>query len=185
MNASQGYARFWQRRLLYAALPLFLFLCVPLKAQRMMPFAFWQSGVFEAGTMPAVRLEAPKDSVIQTADNGGTASQSARIGIDVLASAGSQSTVEVFQPFPNPFGAASASGASTTSIRIRLPGAARVTVHLYSILGQPIATLFDDVLPAGACALRVIPPVGLSGGTYFVGLASGTDSRLLRIVYLR
>jgi hypothetical protein len=135
--------------------------------------------------MPALRLEAPKDSVIQPADAGASASQSGRIGIDLLASTGSRSTVEVFQPFPNPFGAASASGASTTSIRLQLTDAAKVTVRLYTVLGQPIATLFDDMLPAGACTIRVVPPALLSGGTYFVGLASGTTSRLLRIVYLR
>jgi hypothetical protein len=151
----------------------------------MMPFSFWQSGVFAAGTMPTVRLEAPKDSVIQPSEQGGAASAGGRIGLDVLASTEAHPAFNVFQPWPNPFGVASSSGAPAASIRLELYESDVVTVRLYSMLGQPIATLFDAIRPTGACTLRIIPPATLSSGSYFVGVTSGSTSRLLRIVYLR
>ena len=156
----------------------------PASAQRMMPFSFWQeAGFAPRGTEP-VRVDVPRDTIIHPGDGSESASVSGRFGVDVIGTIVSPRAFEARQPHPNPFGSSSPSGTGAASIQIRMTHTASVTVRLYSILGQPLSTLFDAELPEGPHTLRIQPPNALPGGTYFVGIASEATVVLLRIVYL-
>jgi hypothetical protein len=156
----------------------------PASAQRMMPFSFWQEAVFAPRGREPVRVDLPRDTIISPGDGSGIAAASGRFGLDVLGSTSSPRVFEAWQPHPNPFGASTPSGTATTSIQIRMTEAAAVTVRLYSMLGQALATLFDAELPEGRHTFRIQPPTALPGGTYFVGIATRTTAVILRIVYL-
>ncbi|MBL0174117.1 MAG: hypothetical protein IPP94_02445 [Ignavibacteria bacterium] len=163
---------------------VFLLDSAPACAQRMMPFSFWQeAGFAPRGTEP-VRVDVPRDTIIHPGDGSESASVSGHFGVDIIGTSASPRAFEARQPHPNPFGSSSPSGTGTTTIQIRMTDAATLTVRLYSILGQPLSTLFDAELPAGPHSLRIQPPTALPGGTYFVGIASEATAVLLRIVYL-
>ena len=59
---------------------------------------------------------------------------------------------ELFQNYPNPFSAkgGSASGGNpTTTINYQLPAKSRVSLKIFNVLGQEVATLFDGQKEAG------------------------------------
>jgi hypothetical protein len=66
------------------------------------------------------------------------------------------------QNYPNPFN-------PSTTIAYDVPSPSRVTLSVYSVLGQLVATLVDDVQSAGAKQVDFNCP-GLSSGTYFYRL---------------
>jgi len=72
------------------------------------------------------------------------------------------------QNFPNPFN-------PSTSISYDLKSESRVRLTVFNMLGQEVATLVDDRLPAGMYKLAWHPPV--SSGVYFYRLeAAPTDN---------
>lgn len=80
------------------------------------------------------------------------------------------------QNYPNPFNPA-------TSIGFTLPRAAHVTLKVYSLLGETVATLADETLPAGD-HVRTWAADGLPSGPYLYRLVVGdqTRSRTLTLV---
>ena len=167
------------------ALLLLCVLVVSSHAQRMMPFSFWQSAASEAGRLPAVHLDAARDSATPRSVNSDFTRNSALFGVDVLGAKGAQPLLEVLQIYPNPFGASSPSGNPSTSMLVRLREDAVVTVRLYTMLSQPVSTLFDAEVLSGLQTLRISPPADLPSGTYFLGISSAGHAFLLRLVYLR
>jgi len=59
------------------------------------------------------------------------------------------SKLALAQNFPNPFGAGSPSASASTSIAFALPTAGEVTIRVYNLIGQQVATLVDAVREAG------------------------------------
>lgn len=91
------------------------------------------------------------------------------------------SSFELSQNFPNPFN-------PTTTIRYGLPKESHVTLKVYDILGQEVATLVDEVQQQGYKAVQ-LPPSGAGGssfssGTYFYRLQAGgfTETRKLTLL---
>jgi hypothetical protein len=65
----------------------------------------------------------------------------------------------LMQNYPNPFN-------PSTAISFDLPKTARVSLKVYNILGQVVATLLDEVRPAGSYKVSFSAPE-LGSGVYF------------------
>ena len=82
----------------------------------------------------------------------------------------------LLQNYPNPFN-------PTTIIGYTLPQQSRVTLSLYNMLGQCVATLVDGAQEAGYHA-AVFNGTGLASGVYIYRLQAGkyVQSRMLDLV---
>lgn len=74
------------------------------------------------------------------------------------------SAYALHQNFPNPFN-------PQTVIRYRLPAAGRVTLEVFNLLGQKVATLVNRLQPAGEHRV-IFRADGLSSGVYFYRMRS-------------
>jgi hypothetical protein len=83
---------------------------------------------------------------------------------------------------PNPFGA-------STTIRVFVPEASRVTVAVYDVSGRLVTTLADEYTEAGYREFIWQPPdgenSGVQSGVYFARVTSGKWTRTSKIVKLR
>ncbi len=93
----------------------------------------------------------------------------------VATQPGLPSAIRLAQNYPNPFN-------PSTTIEYELPHAAHVTLNLYNVIGQEVATLVDQHQSAGSHAAQ-LDGGRLSGGVYFyrlqVGGSAVTKSMLL------
>ncbi|RMG67629.1 MAG: T9SS C-terminal target domain-containing protein, partial [Calditrichaeota bacterium] len=89
---------------------------------------------------------------------------------------------QLFSNYPNPFN-------PETTIRFQLPGASRVVLRIYDLLGRRIATLFQGQLPAGVHQVkwdgrdRFGRPV--PSGVYITHLQAGNLQRSRKMVLVR
>jgi hypothetical protein len=82
------------------------------------------------------------------------------------------------QNYPNPFN-------PSTNISYEVPGASRVTLVVYNVLGQTVATLVDQQQPAGRYSLSWNAS-NLSSGIYFLQLkADGKPMRSKKMMLLK
>ncbi len=88
----------------------------------------------------------------QTGSNLTVADESAQVVTSV--------TFEVQAAYPNPFN-------PTTTLALSIPQAADVTVQVFNVLGQPVATLTDRRLSAGHHSLT-FDATNLTSGVYFI-----------------
>jgi predicted acyl esterase len=87
------------------------------------------------------------------------------------------SHIDLEQNYPNPFN-------PSTEITFVLPKAGRVTLTVCDILGREVATLVDEVRPAGRHTVW-FNASGLSSGVYFSRLVVGDVARTGRMVLLK
>ena len=80
------------------------------------------------------------------------------------------------QNYPNPFN-------PSTQIEFALDRATSVRLEVYDALGRRIATLVDDVRPAGRFSVRV-DATGLPGGLYLYRLTTetGRQTRAMMLI---
>jgi hypothetical protein len=83
----------------------------------------------------------------------------------------------VEQNYPNPFN-------PSTTIRFGLPFGSRVTVKVFNMLGEEVATLFDGRKDAGLHALQ-FEPANLSSGVYLIQIQMGEVVHMKRMVLAR
>lgn len=83
----------------------------------------------------------------------------------------------VGQNYPNPFNA-------ETVIPINIPANGRVTVTVYSLLGQRVEVLADRVMPAGSHLLP-FRPSGLASGIYICTVRFGSHIESRSMLYLK
>jgi 2',3'-cyclic-nucleotide 2'-phosphodiesterase/3'-nucleotidase/5'-nucleotidase len=81
------------------------------------------------------------------------------------------------QNYPNPFN-------PVTTIRFGLPERNHVTLKVYNILGQDVATLVDEVKPAGYHIIHWNAEK-LASGLYFTRMESGNKVRLTKMLLLK
>lgn len=86
-------------------------------------------------------------------------------------------SVVLRQNFPNPFN-------PTTTIRYVLPAAERVQIGVYDVLGRRVATLVDDVMPAGEHQVR-FDGEKLASGTYFYRLTTESSTRSRKMLLIK
>jgi hypothetical protein len=105
-----------------------------------------------------------------------------KVNVDSLAT-DVHSTTEVLPAFtldgnyPDPF-------ASATTIRFRLPSPETVELALLNALGQPVRTLMQQHLPAGAHQVRVMCG-DLPQGVYFCRMRAGSAVALRKMLLLK
>lgn len=78
---------------------------------------------------------------------------------------------------PNPF-------TSSTRLRFATPRAGHVSLKVYNVAGQLVATLQDGELAAGEHSIE-FAPTRLAPGTYFVNLASGRETTTRTVIFVR
>jgi hypothetical protein len=81
------------------------------------------------------------------------------------------------QNYPNPFN-------PSTTIDFAVPQASHVTVVVYNLLGQQVATLVNESLPAGFYT-RHFAATGLTSGLYFYRMTAGEFSFLRKMTVLK
>jgi hypothetical protein len=70
------------------------------------------------------------------------------------------------QNYPNPFN-------PSTTIEYALPKPSNVTLKIYNILGEEVATLVSDRLTAGSYSYEWSRPAGMASGVYLYRLQAG------------
>jgi hypothetical protein len=82
------------------------------------------------------------------------------------------------QNYPNPFN-------PETNIKFSVEQTGRATLEIFNLLGQKVATLFDDVIEAGYYQTVRLNGSSLASGTYFYRLQSGEKSDLKKLLLLK
>jgi hypothetical protein len=86
-------------------------------------------------------------------------------------------TYALGQNYPNPFN-------PSTSIEFALPKPGFVTLKIYNTLGEEVATLVSEKLPAGKHQ-RVWEAQGLASGVYLYRLQAGEFVQTRKLILLR
>jgi len=81
------------------------------------------------------------------------------------------------QNYPNPFN-------PTTSIEYQVPGNENVTLKVYDILGNEVATLVNEQKPTGAYQVQ-FNSADLSSGVYFHKLETGNSTSVKKLLLLK
>jgi hypothetical protein len=85
--------------------------------------------------------------------------------------------IDVFQNYPNPFN-------PRTTITYQVPEISFVTLKIYDVLGNRIATLINEEKPAGSYEVE-FDASSLSSGIYFYKLQSGSFVETKKMVLLK
>ena len=94
------------------------------------------------------------------------------------------SSAQLYQNFPNPFN-------PSTTIQYRIIEKSLVTLNIYDVLGNEIATLVDEYKPAGSYKVEFNSHSGLSGirelssGIYFYKLQTGSFVETKKMILLK
>lgn len=98
-------------------------------------------------------------------------------------------TFALAQNYPNPFSARGTFGNPATNISFSIPKAEQVTIKIYSLLGQEVATLIDQKLDAGRHAVtwngRDRRQRPAASGVYFYQLRAGALRTVKKLLLLR
>jgi hypothetical protein len=102
-----------------------------------------------------------------------------RIVADVPSGPGIPTGFTLNQNYPNPFN-------PETNISFDLPGSTFVTLKVFNLIGQEVATLVNGQLPAGTHNYRVgSDKFGLTSGVYFYRISAGDFVQTRKMVLLR
>jgi len=109
-------------------------------------------------------------TILKTIDGGGTSS---------LSEKGNNfpSGFQLSQNYPNPFN-------PSTTIKYEIPEMSFVTLKIYDILGNQIATLVNEEKPAGSYEVN-FDASGISSGIYFYKINSGNYSEVKKMVFIK
>lgn len=83
----------------------------------------------------------------------------------------------LFQNYPNPFN-------PSTKISWQLPVGGQVTLKVYDVLGNEVATLVDEYKPAGSYEVE-FNASGINSGVYFYKLQAGSYTETKKLVLLK
>jgi hypothetical protein len=96
--------------------------------------------------------------------------------LDVMAAAIPREIV-LHQNYPNPFN-------PSTSIGFSLPQETHVTLRIYNLIGEEVATLVDGVRSAGVHT-AIFDAKHLPSGVYFSVLQAGEVRQVRRLVFMK
>lgn len=86
-------------------------------------------------------------------------------------------TFALRQNYPNPFN-------PSTTIRFTLPSSQHVTLTVYNLLGEEVATLVDETVNAGESSVQ-FDASRLSSGVYLYKLQAGTSTQTRRMMLVK
>jgi len=98
------------------------------------------------------------------------------VGVDVMTGVVPE-TFALEQNYPNPFN-------PTTEIAFALPKASQVSIEVYNLLGQKVATLLDAVKDAGSHTVS-FDAKGLASGVYFYRLTAGAQVMTKKMMLMK
>ncbi len=104
-------------------------------------------------------------------------SEDPQVGIDITRHPLPKTPQLAIESFPNPFN-------PSTTIRYTLRENAPVSLTIYNLLGQIVATLVDEEQRAGQYRLQW-QANALPGGIYFAQLSDGRQTRALKLVLMK
>jgi hypothetical protein len=81
------------------------------------------------------------------------------------------------QNYPNPFN-------PSTTIHFSVPSSEFVTLKVFDVLGNEVATLVNEEQPAGNYEIE-FSPAGLSSGIYFYKLHAGSFVETKKMILIR
>jgi len=110
---------------------------------------------------------------LRQVDFNGTFSFSSQVEVLVDVPA----TFELSQNYPNPFN-------PSTTIRYALPQDSKVSLEVYTVLGELVANLVNDVQPAGKYSV-VLDGSKLASGTYIYRLVAGKTVMTKKMVLIK
>ena len=84
----------------------------------------------------------------------------------------------ISQNYPNPFN-------PSTEISFSVERSGHATLHVYNLLGERVATLFDQAAEMGRNYRVTFDGAGLGSGVYFYRLTAGTKSEMKSMVLVR
>ncbi|MFA5835096.1 MAG: cellulase family glycosylhydrolase [Bacteroidota bacterium] len=82
----------------------------------------------------------------------------------------------LYQNYPNPFN-------PSTTIRFDVPASSHVTLQIFTVLGQHVVTLINEVTDPGTHQVQWTPH--LSGGIYYYRIQAGTFIQTRKLVFLK
>lgn len=85
--------------------------------------------------------------------------------------------IELSQNYPNPFN-------PSTTISFSIPKLEQVTLKIYNVTGQLVATLVDDQIPAGKYTKRW-DALGQASGVYFYRLSVGLENYSKKMILIK
>ena len=86
-------------------------------------------------------------------------------------------TITLYQNYPNPFN-------PSTTIKYQIPNAGLVTLKVYDLLGNEVATLVNKEKPVGTYEIG-FSASGLSSGIYFYKLQSGNFTETKKMILIK
>jgi hypothetical protein len=99
------------------------------------------------------------------------------LGVTGVAGKVMPTVYSLSQNYPNPFN-------PSTVIEFALPKDAYVKLEVYNILGQKVATLVDEVRPAGYYSVK-LDGTNLASGMYLYRLTAGNQTFLKKLVLMK
>jgi endo-1,4-beta-xylanase len=97
--------------------------------------------------------------------------------LDVKGASTNPKAFALYQNYPNPFN-------PTTVISYQIPVTGKMSLKVYNLLGEEVATLFEGIQKAGSYTLT-FDGHGLPSGVYFYRLLSGDFVAVKRLVLLK
>jgi hypothetical protein len=92
------------------------------------------------------------------------------------------SDFKLYQNYPNPFGEASSSGKSSTTISFSIDEDGIATLKIYDILGREVQTIVNEELKAGQVHSINFDGSRLASGVYFYKLESKSMSKIKSMI---
>ena len=99
------------------------------------------------------------------------------VGVDDTDESNVPGVFTLGQNYPNPFN-------QTTTIPFYVPEASRITIEIYSILGQRVAKILDDYMPPGHHTV-MYKADELAGGLYLYTLKTGNLLKTKQMVFVK
>jgi len=97
--------------------------------------------------------------------------------VDVENETGSPSDFYLSQNYPNPFN-------PVTNVKYSIPQSSFVSIKIYDILGNEVATLINEEKPAGEYEIKFNGD-NLSSGVYFYRLETNEFQKTLSMVLMK
>jgi len=117
---------------------------------------------------------------LKQVDLDGTIHYTEPIQVDVLTAVKEVAPIQfaLLQNYPNPFN-------PSTEIKFSVDVTSKTTLAVYNLLGQRVATLFDDVAEAGQFYRVKLDASSFSSGMYFYKLENGKKNELKKLMLLK